>query len=339
LLGTPINFFVYSTMIYRMVRFSDPPQYGEATALASITLLLIAIIIPLQRWMTQRRIVTTVTGQFKPGLMDLGPWRHVVFVLIIGLIALLTIAPVVSLVLGSFMSRAGIFQFNPTFTMIHWERVLGDSAFLGALTTTFFLGLAAAIASPIIFSLIAYVLVKTRWPGRGLLDSIIWASAAIPGLLAGLGLLWMFLGTPFLRPLFGTIWILLLVVIIQGNTTGVNLFKVAFLQMGKDMEEAARVSGAGWWRTYFRIWIPLLMPTLILLGTINFVLAAQTTSSIVLLASRDTMTLSLLALEWAAPGIGRREEAGIVSLFIVAMSMGVALAARTFGLRLGVRHS
>jgi ABC-type maltose transport system permease subunit len=83
----------------------------------------------------------------------------------------------------------------------------------------------------------------------------------VPG-RPGLGLLVLFLGTPGLSILFGTIWALVLVVIIQGNTTGTNIMKGVFIQVGQDMEDAARVSGAGWIRTYFFIWIPLMMKTL-----------------------------------------------------------------------------
>jgi ABC-type Fe3+ transport system permease subunit len=104
------------------------------------------------------------------------------------------------------------------------------------------------------------------------------------------------------------------------------------------MEEAARVSGAGWLRTYFRIWLPLLMPTLILLAVMNFVSAAGATSSIILLASRDTMTLSLMALELSATGINNREAASIISIFIIAITVVGAIVVRTYGLRLGVRH-
>ena len=80
------------------------------------------------------------------------------------------------------------------------------------------------------------------------------------------------------------------------------------------------------------------MPTLILLGTLNFIMAANTTSSIILLSSRDTMTLSLLALEFGTGGVASREQAGVVSLVIIAMSLGVGLIARTWGLRMGIRH-
>ena len=107
-------------------------------------------------------------------------------------------------------------------------------------------------------------IVRTKWHMRGVLDSLFWMSASIPGILAGLGLLWLFLGTPLLRPIFGTIWALILVTLLQGKLTSTQLFKGIFLQMGEELEEASRLSGAGWWRTYFRIWIPLIMPMLVL---------------------------------------------------------------------------
>jgi ABC-type Fe3+ transport system permease subunit len=104
------------------------------------------------------------------------------------------------------------------------------------------------------------------------------------------------------------------------------------------MEEAARASGAGWFRTYFCIWLPLLMPTLTLLAVLNFVSAAGVTSSIILLASRDTVTLSLLALRMTTELADQREAASIVSIFIVLLTVGVAIPLRAISLRLGVRH-
>jgi iron(III) transport system permease protein len=336
LVGTPFNFFVFSTRVYDLVR-GDAPNYGEATALASITLLVIALIIPVQRWIIQRRRYTTITGQFRPGLIDLGPWNYFLFGLISLLLFLMTLGPVAVLLLGSFMTRVGFFILG--YTTDHWLFVLHDPVFLQALRTTLLLATMTAFLSPLLFSILAYILVRTRLPGRFALDFIIWASAAIPGILSSLGLLFIFLGTPLLNFLYGTLWALLIVVILQGNTTGVNLLKGVFVQVGADMEEAARVSGAGWLRTFFRIWIPLLMPSLVLLAAINFTIAAGTTSPIILIASRDTITLSLLALEYSVPGVNREEAAGIISLFIIAMTVGGALVVRHFGLRLAVSHN
>ena len=335
LLGMPFGFFVYSTKIFALVR-NQVPNYGEATVLASLTLLIIVLIIPLQRWILERRRYTTITGSFRPGLIDLGKWNYVALATLATLLVLLTIGPMVVLVLGSFMERIGYFVLG--FTLEHWRLVLTDPVFVKALRTTLTLALTAAVLSPLIFSVLAYILVRTRLPGRSVLDLMIWGAGAIPGILAGLGLLWLFIGTPGLNALFGTIWALIIVVILQGKTTGVNIMKGVLVQVGADMEEAARVSGAGWIRTYFKIWLPLLMPTLVLLAVMNFVAASGATSSIILLASRDTMTLSLMALELSSNAVGNREAASILSIFIISFTVTGALLVRYFGRRFGVHH-
>jgi iron(III) transport system permease protein len=335
LLGLPFGFYVYSTKIFTLIR-DAVPNYGEATVLASVTLLMIALIIPLQRWILERRRYTTISGGFRPGLIDLRAWNYVAFGVLAALLMLLTVGPLAILVLGSFMERIGYFVLG--FTLDHWRFVLNDPVFVKSLRTTLILATSAAVLSPLIFSVLAYLLVRTRLPGRGVLDMMIWSAGAIPGILAGLGLLWVFVDTPGLNFLFGTIWALIIVVILQGKTTGVNLMKGVLVQVGADMEEAARVSGAGWIRTYLRIWLPLLMPTLILLAVMNFVSAAGATSSIILLASRDTMTLSLMALELSTPAVNNREAASIVSIFIILFTVTGALLVRYFGRRFGVRH-
>ncbi len=335
LLGMPFGFFVYSTKIYTLIR-NQIPNYGEATVLASITLLMIAAIIPLQRWILGRRRYTTITGSFRPGLIDLGRGNYFLCAAIVLLLIFLTAGPLAVLVLGSFMERIGYFVLG--FTLDHWRLVLTDPVFVRSLRTTLILATTAAVCSPLLYSVIAYLLVRTRLPGRGTLDLMIWSAGAIPGILAGLGLLWVFISTPGLNFLFGTIWALLIVVMLQGKTTGVNMMKGVLVQVGADMEEAARVSGAGWLRTYFLIWLPLLMPTLILLAVMNFVSAAGATSSIILLASRGTMTLSLMALELSSAAVSDREAASIISIFIILLTMTGALLVRYFGRRFGVHH-
>ncbi len=337
LLGVPFGFFVYSTMIFELLRVSEGlPNYGSATALASVTLLLVALIIPFQRWILHRRQYTTIQSGFRPGLIDLGKWRFLVVGLIATLITTLTVLPLLALVVGSFMFRRGYFDISPIFVLDHWSKVLTDSFFLQGLQTTLLLATTGALVSPILFSILAYIMVRTQWRGRVALDVMIWGSGAIPGILTGLGLLVLFLTVPGFDRLYGTIWGLLLVVMIQGNTVGVNITKGVIVQIGQDMEDAARVAGAGWIRTYTRIWIPLLMPTLVMLAVMNFVMAAGTTSSIILIASRETVTLSILALELG--GSGAQEAASIVGLILMAMTVGMALVARRFGLLVGVGH-
>ena len=149
LLGMPFGFYVYSTKIYTLIR-NQIPNYGEATVLASVTLLMIALIIPLQRWILERRRYTTITGSFRPGLIDLGQWNCVAFGAIALLLALLTVGPLAILVLGSFMQRIGYFVLG--YTLEHWRLCLTDPVFIKALRTTLTLAITAAIFSPLIFS-------------------------------------------------------------------------------------------------------------------------------------------------------------------------------------------
>ena len=337
LLGVPFNFFVYSTMIFGLAR-QDPPAYGEATVLASLTLAIVALLIPMQRWILQRRRYTTISSSFRPGLVDLGPWRFWVYGLIFVLVFLLTLFPASILLLGSFMSRVGWFDLTPVFTFKHWIAVLGDPIFLKAFRTTMVLGVTAAIISPMLFITLAYILVRTGWYGRGIVDTIIWTSAAIPGILSGLGLLSVFLGTPGLSIIYGTIYALIIVVVISGKTTGVNISKGVLVQLGPELEEAARVAGAGSFRTFFAVVVPLMMPTLVLLAVLNFTSAAGATSSVILLASRETQTLSILTLNLMSSEHGDREAAAVVALIIIFMTVGIAILLRTVGSRFGVHH-
>ena len=337
ILGASWGFFVYSTLIFNQTS-QFIPQYGNAIVLASMTMVIIAVIFPMQRWIVSRRHYTTISGAFRPGLIDIGRWKWVVLAGIVLLIAMFTALPFFVIIVGSFMSRVGFFQAVPLWTTQHWVEVFTDPLFLKGLRTTTILAFSAGIGSPVLFSLIAYMLVRTRWRGRRILDGTIWVSAVFPGIISSLGLLLMFLSVPGLQWLYGSIWALILVVLVAGNTTGTNIFKGVMVQLGNDVEEAGRVAGAGWFRTYFRIVVPLLMPTMVLIGMLNFISAASTTSSIILLASRDTLTLSIIGLEWASPELGRTENAGIISLVIMVYTLALALLGRYFALKIGLRQ-
>ena len=131
----------------------------------------------------------------------------------------------------------------------------------------------------------------------------------------------------------------MLVVVLQGKLLSTQMSKGVILQLGADLEESARVSGAGWVRTYLKIWLPLLLPMMIMIGIFNFVLAANTTSSIILLATQETLTLSILALEFMTDDSGAKlEEAGIISLFIVFISVALAMVARRVSSKFGLQR-
>ena len=334
LLGVPWSFYVYSTKIVDLAR-QEPPLVNQAAALGSVILLFLAAFIPLQRRLISRRQFTTVTGQFKPKIIDLGPWRYPATALVALVIFLLDVVPVLSVLGGSFMTRFGFFNLPKTWTLEYWKMALSDPRILQGLQNTLIVAVSAALVGVLFFSLIGYVLVRTKLPGRGILDSICWLPSAIPGVLAGLGLLWMFLGTPFFRPFYGTIVLLVIASVLGGVTLATQILKANFIQLGKELEEASRMSGAGFWKTYFKVVLPLMAQTMVMVGVLKFMFASHHTSSIILLATSETRTLSLLALDQVAAGY--REVASITVILIMALTLGVAIIARSLGLKVGIR--
>ena len=334
LLGIPWGFYVYSTKIVDLAR-QEPPLVNQAAALGSVVLLLFAIIIPLQQRLIQRRQFTTVTGHFKSKLIDLGRGKYPVMAFLSLIVLLAVVVPILSVLGGSFMVRFGFFNLPRTWTTEYWRIALSDPRLILALKNTLIIAGCAALIGPVLFSLVAYILVRTRLPGRSILDAICWMPSAVPGVLAGLGLLWMFLGTPVFRPFYGTLFLLIIASLMGGVTLATQILKANFVQLGSELEEASRMSGAGFFRTYFKIVFPLMAQTMVLIAVLKFLFAARSASSIILLATSESRTLSLLALDQIAAGY--REAASITVLIVVVLTTGLALVARRFGLKVGIR--
>ncbi|HLQ31808.1 MAG TPA: iron ABC transporter permease [Chloroflexota bacterium] len=334
LLGVPFKFFVYSTKILDLVR-DEPPHTAQATALGSVTLLLLLIVAPLQRWLTTRRSFTTVTGRMRPSVIDLGRGRWPVFALVLLLGAMLVLVPIFSVVAASFMTRFGFFNLAHPWTLAHWTQALHDSVFVRSVRNTLTIALTVATVGPLLFSIVAYMIVRARVWGRGALDLIVWAPSVMPGALAGLGLLWMFLGTPVFNPFYGTLFLLIIASMMGGVTFATQTLKATLLQLGHELEEASRTSGASWLLAYFRIILPLLAPTLIVVATLKFLFAANDTSRVILLATSDTRTLSLLTLDYVREGL--RESAAVTTVIITSLTVMVALVARRLGFNMGIR--
>ena len=157
----------------------------------------------------------------------------------------------------------------------------------------------------------------------------------MPGILMGIGLLWLFLDIPFFRVLYGSIWLLIIATVISSITLGTQLIKANLLQLGHELEEASRVSGASWLATFRRIVGPLLFPVLLLVGVLGFIHAARDISNVALLATSGSRTLALLQLDFMVSG--RYESAAVVATIVMLLTTGVALIARFLGLRVGIR--
>jgi iron(III) transport system permease protein len=234
-------------------------------------------------------------------------------------------------VLGTFMKLFGFFHIPEPWTLDNWRTVLTDDLFASSLRNTLVLAVGTAGAAVFVHALIAYIAVRTRFAGRRLLDFVSWLPFTVPGVILGLALLWLFLGTPLLRPLYGTTTLLVVAGLIAGMPLGVQIIKSGLLQLGGELEEASRVAGASWWTTYHRIVLRLMAPTLVAVGMITFVGAARNIATVALLSTTANRPLAILQLDYIAQK--KFEEAVVIACIIMVISLAGALVARVLGVR------
>ncbi|MGE5539494.1 MAG: ABC transporter permease [Gemmatimonas sp.] len=333
-LGPPTSFYVFSTKMYALIH-DNPPMFGAATVLGLSILVVILPLIVWQQRLIGTRSYVTVTSHFQARVLRLRRLRWPVFGVIAGLGLIITLTPVTCLVIGTFMNLFGHFELSKVWTTAHWSNVLGDPVLLHALSNTMILALSASFVGVIWFALVAYISVRTRYPGRKALDFVTWLPATLPGIILGLGLLWMFLTVPIFKPLYGTIVVLIIAVMINSVTTGVQLIKSNMVQIGYELEEASFVSGASWVYTFRRIVLPVLGPALITVALLTFNSAARNISNIAMIVTGDNRPLSMLQVDYMTDG--QYESAAIVGVIIVLLTLGVAMGARAVSRRFGFR--
>ncbi len=335
ILGAPIDFQVFSTKIFQLIR-EEPAQFGMATVLGLGILGTLLPLIIWQRYVSTGRDYATITSGFKTDLLRLRSWRWPIFG-VIALFALnVTLIPFIFLCLGTFMKLFGYFTMpGGAYSFEHWQSVLGDPIFVNSTLNTFYLGFGAALLGTLFASLVAYVSVRTRFRLRGALDFLSWLPASIPGIILGLGLLWMFLRVPVFNPLYGTIGVLILAVFFASLTTAVQLIKSNMIQLGFDLEEASTVAGGSWTYTFRKVIFPLLGHVLLSVGILIFASATRNVANIAMLVTNQNRPLAMLQVDYMVEGIF--EPAAIVGVITVAITCGMALVALAVGKRVGFR--
>jgi iron(III) transport system permease protein len=333
LLGTPSGIYVYSTKIYDFLH-REPRAYGEATALGSVFLFVLATLLFFYwRYLSGNKKFTVVTGQgYSTMRVKLGKWRYVALGGCTLYIVIMMLLPLTFLVIGSFMRRYGFFNITSPFTFNHWHNMLADPIFLVALKNSLIIATVTAAGGILLYSAIAYLLVSRRTITASLLESLCWMPHVLPGILLSLSVLWLFLATPLRYFLYGSVWGIAFALILADSPVTTQAFKAGLLQLGADLEESARVSGASWAYTYRRILLPLLAPIAAAVGLMNFGSALTSISTPVLLYSHQSRPLAILLLEYSFTG--ELERAAALGLLVTLIIGAMMLIGRKLGLQL-----
>jgi iron(III) transport system permease protein len=269
ILGLPGNVYVFSTRVYAIINSTDGiPNYSEANALS-----IVYVIIGFMATMFYARVIahserySIVTGKgYRPRTSSLGALRWPVFGLVFLFMTFSIILPFIVLLYISFLPflQQPSMDAVRTMSLANYVDLWDGPRVSNMLRNTFLMVVTASTFTVAISFVISSIVVRSKFKGRRVLDQLAFMPHAIPGIVMGIAFLWLFLqGRRLGIDLFGGIWSISIAFTVGFMAYGTRSMNAAMLQIHKDLEEAAQVSGAPQWRTALRIVYPLMLPTII----------------------------------------------------------------------------
>jgi iron(III) transport system permease protein len=241
---------------------------------------------------------STVTGKgFRPRTMNLGRLRYPaagLFILYFFVVVALPFCVLLWSSLQKYYSAPSVAALHNLSLSAYWS-VLALPAFGTAIWNSFLLSLGSATLIMLASAVMAWIVVRTRLPGRWLIDGLASLPLVFPGLVLGLAIMICYLNMPV--GIYGTLWIMLIAYVTRFLPYGMRTSATSMLQIHKELEESAAMSGASWGVTFRRIVLPLLKPGL-LAGWIYIVIVSiRELSSSILLYSPGTEVMSIMIWE------------------------------------------
>ncbi len=336
LLGTSARLEFITSSIYRMMQFS-PPKFGEAATAGVILMLITLALYALQRRYVGRRNYLSVTGKgFRPRVIKLRGLRWICTLSVFVYALVVIVIPLGALLLRSSRPYFYLSQLSDLWnlSLVKWSNydlLLSYSQVSRALGNTALLSVMTAAIGGVLFFLIAYGAERMSGKGLPLVRYLSTLPAAIPGMVLGLSYLWVALYLPL--PLYGTIWVLLVSYLARFTPQGVGSISSSMRSLHPELEEGARVAGAGLWLRLRAIMFPLSRQGILSAMVLCFVLAVTELHTSILLYTARTTVLSVVMYEFwqsgqwgAAAALSIIQSLLVVSVLIIAWKvLGISL--------------
>jgi sulfate/thiosulfate transport system permease protein len=242
---------------------------------------------------------------------------------------------------GAALIYLGGFVAIPTIAIVTKGFGAGLGALTSALTTTgaveaimltLVMAALTAVINGVMGTLLAYVLVRLRFPGRGVLGTLVDLPFAIPTLVAGVMIVALygpttpvggFLEGMGIHVVFAQLGILLALLFVTLPLV-VRTVQPVLLELDPAEEEASRVLGAGRWTTFRRVMLPGLRPAIAAGSLLAFARALGEFGAIVIVSGNITgRTLTAPVFIFQLTSQFRYEEAAAVATLLFGLSLVV----------------
>ena len=335
LVGVPARISVFTTKIFLAIH-QFPSDFGLAGAYA-VTLLVISTVgvLVYQKVTRREEKYATVTGKgYRPRVIDLGPWKYVTCASAFAIFFLAVVLPVFILLWSSFIPYYGVpsWELVGKLTLANYKYIMSYPLALTAFKNSFYLSVGSATLVMLLTSVIAWITVKSKLPGRIFLDNMAFIPIAMPGIVLGVSLIWVYLTLPI--PIYGTIWVLLLAYITKFMPYGIRAASASMIQINKELEEASLASGGTWFQTFKKVILPLLMPGFVAGWIYISIISLRELSTSILLYSYDSTVLSIMAFDlWEG---GQYTYVTALGVLMVLLLVAMAYVARQLGAKIGI---
>src|SRR6202163_4061535 len=290
IIGLPGRIVTLPTRIYAL--FDYPPEYGLASALSLVFVLITIAALYLQRAFLARRSYVTLSGKgSRLQLVRLGRMRWVLlgFGIVVFIVSIL--APYSTLIAVSFSKSWGL-DFWKGLTLANYKFILFDyDVTRRAIRNSLLLATLAATIAVLLGTVIGWIDLRSKVPGRRLLDYFALIPLGLPGIVMAVALIQFWLAMPV--ALYGTLAILLLAYVGRYIPLGVRVANAALRQIDPSLEESAQILGASWLTTMREVTLPLIRPGLFAGWLLVFVPVIQELSASILLFSSSSITLAV----------------------------------------------
>jgi iron(III) transport system permease protein len=298
LLGLQNGIYVFTSRIYFVLR-TYPPDLAAAGALAVGLLVFAMLGVALSNLVGRSgRSFQTITGKgFRSRPLELGRSRPIMGGVVIVYFFFTVLAPLAVLLYTSLLGyyRAPSLEAFQSMNFDNYRELAHTSKATTALKNSLFLGVGSATIVMGVMAIAAWMVIRSKIPGRQIIDQLSFIPLVIPGLVLGLALSFVYLRSPI--PIYGTIFILLIAYCTRFMPYGMRYAVTSMQQISSELEESAHVSGASWWQTFRRVLLPLLSPGLVAGWIYILVVSFRELSSSILLYSPGNEVLSILIFE------------------------------------------
>jgi iron(III) transport system permease protein len=316
LIGMPVKIYVFATQIY-LAMHQSPPDYGVSAALGVTVLAITAVgTLSYLRILRKSERFVTVTGKgYRPRPIDLGKWKYLATVFLFSFLLLDVILPMLALIWASLLPfyQVPSLKAFQTVSLNSYFSAWQYPGVLNAVKNSLFLAVLGGVITMLLAAVISWIVVRSRVPGRKLLDFLAFAPLATPGIVLGMALVFLYLSVPV--PIYGTLWILLIAFVTKHLPWATRNTNAGLLQIHKELEEASEASGASWLQTFRRVLVPLLVPAFAAGFLYIFSHIIRDISLAILLYSPKTNLLAVVIWElWQA---GTIAQVGAMSVMLV----------------------